>query len=41
MKVLMSLLGCRLDAHGRGTGRWGVWRPSVALAMQTDIHFDR
>ena len=41
MKVLMSLLGCRLDAHGRGTGRWGVWRPSVALAMQTDIRFDR
>ena len=41
MKVLMSLLGCRLDAHGRGVGRWGVWRPSVALAMQTDIHFDR
>ncbi len=41
MRVLMSLLGCRLDAHGRGTGRWGVWRPSVALAMQTDIHFDR
>ena len=41
MKVLMSLLGCRLDSHGRGVGRWGVWRPSVALAMQTDIHFDR
>ena len=41
MRVLMSLLGCRLDAHGRGTGRWGVWRPSVALAMQSDIHFDR
>ena len=41
MKVLMSLLGCRLDAHGRGTGRWGVWRPSVALAMQNDIVFDR
>ena len=41
MRVLMSLLGCRLDAHGRGTGRWGVWRTSVALAMQTDIHFDR
>ena len=41
MKVLMSLLGCRLDAHGRGVGRWGVWRPSVALAMQNDIVFDR
>ena len=41
MKVLMSLLGCRLDARGRGTGHWGVWRPSVALAMQDDIKFDR
>ncbi|MCQ2378879.1 MAG: RNA repair transcriptional activator RtcR [Victivallaceae bacterium] len=41
MKVMISLLGCRLDSHGRGTGRWGIWRPSVALAMQNDIHFDR
>jgi len=41
MKVLLSLLGCRLDSHGHGKGRWGVWRPSVALAMQSDIHFDR
>ena len=41
MRVIMSLLGCRLDSHGRGVGRWGVWRPSVALAMQTDIRFDR
>ena len=41
MRIVMSLLGCRLDAHGRGAGRWGVWRPSVALALQTDIHFDR
>lgn len=41
MKVLISLLGSTLDAHGRGSGRWGVWRPSVALAMQEDLHFDR
>ena len=41
MRIIMSLLGCRLDAHGRGVGRWGVWRPSVALAMQNDIRFDR
>ncbi len=41
MKVLMSLLGCRLDAHGRGHGRWAEWRPSVALAMQNDLVFDR
>ncbi len=41
MNILISLLGCRLDSHGRGVGRWGVWRPSVALAMHSDIHFDR
>ena len=41
MKILISLLGSTLDAHGRGQGRWGVWRPSVALAMQEDLHFDR
>ena len=41
MRVLMSLLGCRLDAHGRGTGHWGIWRPSVALAMHPEFHIDR
>ncbi|MBQ7695992.1 MAG: RNA repair transcriptional activator RtcR [Lentisphaeria bacterium] len=41
MKILISLLGSTLDAHGRGQGRWGVWRPSVALAMQEELHFDR
>lgn len=41
MKVLISFLGSTLDNHGRGQGRWGVWRPSVALAMQENIHFDR
>lgn len=41
MKILISLLGSTLDAHGRGNGRWNMWRPSVALAMQEDLHFDR
>ncbi len=41
MNILISLLGSTLDNHGRGHGRWGVWRPSVALAMQEDMHFDR
>ena len=41
MNILISLLGSTLDNHGRGDGRWGVWRPSVALAMQEDLHFDR
>lgn len=41
MNILVSLLGSTLDNHGRGEGRWGVWRPSVALAMQEELHFDR
>lgn len=41
MNILISLLGSTLDNHGRGEGRWGVWRPSVALAMQEELHFDR
>jgi len=41
MNILISLLGSTLDAHGRGGGRWNVWRPSVALAMQPDLQFDR
>ena len=41
MKILISLLVSTLDAHGRGNGRWNMWRPSVALAMQEDLHFDR
>ena len=41
MNILISLLGSTLDNHGRGNGRWGVWRPSVALAMQEDLHFDQ
>ncbi len=40
MNVLISLLGSTLDNHGRGEGRWNVWRPSVALALQEDLHFD-
>ncbi|WP_176014379.1 RNA repair transcriptional activator RtcR [Victivallis sp. Marseille-Q1083] len=41
MNILISFLGSTLDQHGRGPGRWGSWRPSVALAMQEDLHFDR
>lgn len=42
MNVLISLLGTTLDNYGaRGDGRWNVWRPSVALALQEDLHFDR
>ena len=43
MNVLVSLLGSTLDSNGkaRGLSRWNVWRPSVALAMQNDLHFDR
>ncbi len=41
MNVLISFLGATLDQHGRGQGRWNVWRPSVALAQQENIFFDR
>ena len=43
MNILISLLGATLDGAGkaRGLSRWNVWRPSVALAMQNDLHFDR
>lgn len=41
MNVLISLLGSSLDAHGHGSARWNIWRPSVALAMQEDLQFDR
>ncbi|MBO4303769.1 MAG: RNA repair transcriptional activator RtcR [Lentisphaeria bacterium] len=41
MNIIISLLGTTLDAHGRGTAQWNNWRPSVALAMQEDLHFDQ
>ena len=43
MNILISLLGSTLDNNGRtrGLSRWNAWRPSVALAMQHDLHFDR
>lgn len=43
MNILISLLGSTLDGNGkaRGLSRWNIWRPSVALAMQNDLHFDR
>ena len=42
MNILISFLGTTLDAHGgRGQSRWNNWRPSVALAMQDDLHFDQ
>ncbi len=43
MNILISLLGTTLDRHGsrQGLNRWAVWRPSVALAMQKDLVFDK
>ncbi len=41
MNVLISLLGTTLDRYRRGASRWNFWRPSVALALQDDLHFDR
>ncbi len=41
MNILISFLGTTLDAYRRGEARWNTWRPSVALAMQDDLHFDQ
>ncbi len=41
MNILISFLGTTLDSHGKGQSRWNNWRPSVALAMQDDLHFDK
>ena len=38
--IIYSFLGTTLDSHRRGLERWGFWRPSVALVMQEDLHFD-
>ncbi len=42
MNILISFLGTTLDAKwGTGEKRWNGWRPSVALVMQPDLHFDQ
>ena len=43
MNIVISLLGTTLDQRGSryGLNRWSVWRPSVALAMQNDLRFDK
>ncbi|MBQ7177077.1 MAG: RNA repair transcriptional activator RtcR [Victivallales bacterium] len=41
MNILISFLGTTLDAYRSGEARWNTWRPSVALAMQDDLHFDQ
>ncbi|MBR4884275.1 MAG: RNA repair transcriptional activator RtcR [Lentisphaeria bacterium] len=43
MNIVISLLGTTLDQRGakQGLNRWNTWRPSVALAMQEDLLFDR
>ncbi|NVK30007.1 MAG: sigma 54-interacting transcriptional regulator [Gammaproteobacteria bacterium] len=38
-KILISLVGSRLDAGGRGDRRWKRWRPNVGLAMQEALQF--
>ena len=42
MNVLISFLGTTLDRKGGFTpGRWEIWRPSVAIAMHSELHFDK
>ncbi len=38
--IIYSFLGTTLDNHRRNTDRWSYWRPSVALALQENLHFD-
>jgi transcriptional regulatory protein RtcR len=38
--IIYSFLGTTLDSHRRESTRWAFWRPSIALAMQDDLHFD-
>ena len=38
--IIYSFLGTTLDSHRRENMRWSFWRPSVALALQDDLHFD-
>ncbi|NLG13996.1 MAG: sigma 54-interacting transcriptional regulator [Lentisphaerae bacterium] len=38
--ILYSFLGTSLDVPRKKKQRWSYWRPSVALALQDDIHFD-
>ena len=38
--VVLGFLGTTLD-EGGGAGRWGKWRPSVALCQQEDLLIDR
>ena len=43
MNIVISFLGTTLDQRGgrNGVNRWHTWRPSVALAIQDDLKFDR
>ncbi len=38
--IIYSFLGTTLDNHRKKNSKWNFWRPSVALAMQDDLHFD-
>jgi transcriptional regulatory protein RtcR len=38
--VVIGMLGATLDA-GKGTERWGRWRPTVALCQHQDLVVDR
>lgn len=35
--VVIGFLGTQLDYGGRGSARWGKWRPTVALCQQEEL----
>ncbi|MEO1717539.1 MAG: RNA repair transcriptional activator RtcR [Planctomycetota bacterium] len=39
--VVIGFLGTTLDAAGRGSKRWGRWRPTVSLCQHIDFVVDR
>ncbi|MBP5671403.1 MAG: RNA repair transcriptional activator RtcR [Victivallales bacterium] len=42
MNIVISFLGTTLDAKWENKEeRWDNWRPSIALVMQPDLHFDQ
>ncbi len=41
MNTLISFLGTTLDNCSERSNRWSLWRPSVALSLQDDLHFER
>ncbi|WP_431223853.1 RNA repair transcriptional activator RtcR [Serratia sp. L9] len=40
-RVVIGVLGTKLDRRGKGENRWSKWRPTVGLCQQADLPVDR